>query len=325
MQDSIQTKTRPASSPALFAAALALLVALAPPSVSASSYSFINNTTGSSSTNLNQVNDSSSVSVTENSTSSSTNNVTLTVDTGHNTITDNTEVGNVSTGNISVDLVVDNEQNTSPSTTGSTWTGSTSTVHSANLNTGANSTNSNNTNLSRTSSVTQNNVANVSNTVNISANTGGNTLSRNTKLGDVTTGSVNINVRLENKLNTPPTTPPVTPPVTPGGVGGGTETPPTITQASISAPTGSPTLVAAANPVLKAPATNRYFAAGSNTAALPLVLLLGLPLMAALGAETGRWLRRRRRADRTLFRSWLLNTWVESALSDGVPLTGLKA
>ena len=79
---------------------------------------------------------------------------------------------------------------------------STNSFQLVNSNTGPNSTNRNTVRFTSSSSTRINNQASVNNSINAAINTGGNTSSNNTVGGSIITGSVNLVISVDNRVNT---------------------------------------------------------------------------------------------------------------------------
>jgi hypothetical protein len=176
-----------------------------------------NSNTGSNSDNSNSVNNTaSSTTVNVDNNANIQNNNDVGINTGNNNVGSSTVVGNINTGSADGVLNVLNVGNsqladgsTVSSTTLAGGNGSVDLTNpnqgidivSANNTTGAGSANANQVAGSNVVEVFQQNTANVTNDINLSADTGRNTIDGNTKIGDLTTGDVNLGVNLVNLLN----------------------------------------------------------------------------------------------------------------------------
>lgn len=161
-----------------------------------------NGTTGFQSDNENNVAIDVTHNIDINNTSSIENGLNLSANTGDNSVTDNTVAGNFHTGNISMGALLQNQANGSMGNVDLGGMGGVSvTGHLLNTITGANSTNTNNVSVDANTNVDVNNTASINNDTNVSANTGGNTASNNTVLGNVSTGGVSLNVTTTNSAN----------------------------------------------------------------------------------------------------------------------------
>ena len=161
------------------------------------------------------------------------NNVTLDANTGDNTADKNTGSGQINTGDTNTSLDITNITNTTAIGNGGTiwmvlvnnmgtWTGQLFDTGSAggayspfftfslgpdgslsasNQNTGAGSDNEAATNIDNDTDIAITNTASVTNNVRIDASTGGNSASKNTGSGSITTGDANIAVNIVNMLN----------------------------------------------------------------------------------------------------------------------------
>lgn len=242
-----------------------------------SSYAFdadlSNQDTGSDSSNTNTVSETTDLSANITNTAHVTNSFAFHLNTGGNTIENNTTVGDVTTGDVNVDLVADTkvnevDQNQLQNLLGQFGDTSTN-VSITNSNTGANSTNSNQFSQQKNSNVQVNNTMNVVNSLALDANTGNNNISNNTTVGDITTGDISVNATVQTEGN---------------GVGGGflpkenpgsgndngNSTGNTVTIAQL--PTSQ---IAALTPTVKTPVTGQgggFFPAGSDSN-LPLEIL----------------------------------------------------
>lgn len=173
-----------------------------------------NDMTGADSTNTNDVANTTDVDVTVENTAAIDNTFDITTETGNNDVTDNTVVGNYATGDVDVDGSVTNIANAGIPTffivnVFGTWTGgflglpigSYVINELGNSLTGADSTNTNTATSTTDVDLDVTNDAAANNNVAINANTGGNTISRNTGVGNISTGSIDIMANIVNFLN----------------------------------------------------------------------------------------------------------------------------
>ena len=222
-----------------------------------------NDTTGANSTNSNtsNISNSNNATVTQNATVN--NNFNFSISTGNNTVKDNTTVGNIQTGNVSPTIAVDNDLNTGkiiiPTFTNDP------TVSTSNSTTGPDSINKNTTSITNFSSSTISQISNIKNCISANINTGGNTFSNNTKLGNITLGNVNLKVSVDNTANGPA-----------DGKGGGNTPPP-----SNGGGSGITNAVALYSPASIVPASATFFPSGGSSAA-PLIAILSLLALAIL-------------------------------------------
>lgn len=161
---------------------------------------FTNDTTGANSTNNNTATQDSTVTINITNTGNVTNEINVDLNTGGNSITDNTEVGDVTTGDVAFDATVETNVNDVDLSLQGMMAeaelamSSTNSITSTNRNTGANSTNNNNTDVTTDYTLDIQNDLNVVNSYNLAIDTGNNTIARNTKVGDITTGSIDVSL-----------------------------------------------------------------------------------------------------------------------------------
>ncbi|MGI6103073.1 MAG: hypothetical protein ACOYBJ_00385 [Patescibacteria group bacterium] len=173
-----------------------------------------NSQTGAGSTNTNAVSGVNTADVTVTSIADTTNTFNITTDTGSNVLDQNTAVSDVSTGDVRIDGSVTNISNAATPTfyivnVLGKWNGGALALSAGsyiinelgNWLTGADSTNTNTVDQTNTLDMDITNTATVNNGLNISASTGGNTIARNTAVGNVTTGDINIMANVVNFLN----------------------------------------------------------------------------------------------------------------------------
>ncbi len=192
-----------------------------------------NSTTGAGSDNDADTSINNDTDITLNNSADILNNLTLDTNTGNNDANKNTGSGSISTGDTSANVDVTNIGNNTVIGDGGTiwmvlvnnlgtWTGQLFDTGSAggayspfftfslapdgsltasNQDTGADSTNNANTNIDNDTDITITNTATITNNVTIDANTGGNSASKNTGSGDITTGDVNVAANIVNMFN----------------------------------------------------------------------------------------------------------------------------
>lgn len=243
--------------------AVALLVVL--PSISlAADGTFSNELTGSDSQNTNAATDTTDVSATFSNTATVDNSFTLNLNTGGNTIQNNTTVGDVTTGDVSADIestTTVNEVDTDALADLFGAMGSGSLSSGSNATTGSNSQNTNQFTNTRTFSFTTQNTLNVTNNVTAAITTGNNAITDNTTVGNITTGDIDVDVNVTTQGNGAG-----------GGLlpdedtdnGGGSSNPGPVTIAQLP-----PTQISAAPAVTTPKATSQgggfqFFPAGSN-------------------------------------------------------------
>jgi len=157
--------------------------------------SLTNQATGSGSVNLNQIDKNNLFSFVNNDNSTANNNITILANTGRNQINQNTDVNNVSTGNIKVGAnIIDLSNFINPNgildlNVWSFLNGLTGDlIIPTNSATGANSSNQNNVNGGTNTNIVSNNNSSQNNQFNIKTNTGGNDINQNSEIGNISTG-----------------------------------------------------------------------------------------------------------------------------------------
>lgn len=163
---------------------------------------FSNGTTGADSENTNEVNVDNRMDVDIRNNATVNNRADLNVNTGNNNVSRNTTVGNVEGGDIDASISYMNvvNKNAASMNIGSGASNSVS-VSGGNTITGANSENTNEVTVSNRMNVDVRNNATMNNNFNISANTGSNTVSRNTTVDGVKTGNVSLDFSVSNHAN----------------------------------------------------------------------------------------------------------------------------
>ena len=192
-----------------------------------------NSTTGADSLNNASSNATNNTDIALANSAEILNNVTLNATTGDNDADKNTGSGSVSTGDVNAALKVTNVANTNTIGNGGTiwmvlvnnlgtWNGqlfggdASSGIYSpfftftinpdgsfsaSNDTTGADSTNNAATTVSNDTDIAINNTATLTNNVTLDANTGGNSASKNTGSGTISTGDVNVAANIVNMIN----------------------------------------------------------------------------------------------------------------------------
>jgi len=162
-----------------------------------------NNLTGPDSTNINRIDVAldRNISVINDATYRS--NYDINANTGRNTIMRNTQVGDVSSGDVNIGI---DESVTTNGGVGSISIPMMSEVNLAsgsmdNDITGPNSTNRNTVDVDSNQNVSIANTSRITNNVDADINTGRNTIERNTVVGNVRTGSVSFNVNVSSNAN----------------------------------------------------------------------------------------------------------------------------
>lgn len=157
----------------------------------------VNDTTGPNSINTNEVNidNSSNIDITNDVVFN--NEVNLRANTGRNTISRNTCVGDIIGGDIDIDATIENIAGFNDISLPNFGDSSVD-VDFMNSITGPCSENSNVLNVDSRTDFELTNTSTYNNDINVNANTGNNTVSSNTCVGDVRTGDANINLRVIN-------------------------------------------------------------------------------------------------------------------------------
>lgn len=177
--------------------------------------SLTNDLTGSNSDNSNVQNSTSDTTVDQNNTADLSNNVNLDANSGANTISQNTSGGNISTGDLqgSIDIINVANSNFAPGSSvgvqslnggsGDLYLLASDgrTLLPSNDTTGANSSNANTVNGTNVVHFITTNTADIGNDVNLFADTGKNSVTENTSLGDFMTGSIDMALNLVNLIN----------------------------------------------------------------------------------------------------------------------------
>ena len=164
---------------------------------------FMNGTTGADSYNSNTLDVDRDVEVEVENEAEVDNDFDIRVDTGDNEFERNTTVGDISTGDYSMDLNVETTANEGSGSIDLGDLAGSSALDASfeNNTTGADSTNTNTVVLYSDVEVELENEAEVDNDLDIDVDTGDNEVERNTTVGDVSTGSVSIDFSFTNKLN----------------------------------------------------------------------------------------------------------------------------
>lgn len=160
----------------------------------------INDTTGPNSVNVNEVNIDHHANIDIRNDVVFDNDVDLRANTGRNTISNNTCVGDVVGGDIDVDATIENIAGTN-SVSLPNFGNSSVDVDFVNSLTGPCSENSNVLNINSCTDFEMTNTSTYNNDINVNANTGNNTVSCNTCVGDISTGDANISLRVINGSN----------------------------------------------------------------------------------------------------------------------------
>lgn len=168
---------------------------------------FTNDTTGANSSNSNTANHDANITINITNTGNVTNDVTVDLNTGGNNITDNTKVGDVKTGDVAFNATVETQVNDvnvdlkGMAANSQLSMSSTNSITSTNRNTGSGSTNSNTSNTTTNYNLDIQNNMNVVNSFDLAIDTGNNNISRNTTVGDITTGSIDVAVNVATTGN----------------------------------------------------------------------------------------------------------------------------
>jgi hypothetical protein len=129
------------------------------------------------------------------------NSLGLTANTGGNDQNQNTTAGDMTTGDVTLTSEIMNRANSSDDSSGGSGGGLSINVEASNETTGANSDNVNRVDVDADGNTRVNNRANISNSVRVDANTGGNDQNRNTTAGSMTTGNIEVSTEIENVAN----------------------------------------------------------------------------------------------------------------------------
>lgn len=161
-----------------------------------------NNTTGPGSSNSATIEEENSVNVNISNSASVNYNINLNLNTGNNTVSNNTTAGDLVSGDIdaSIDLATDiNQTNGICDGCLAGLGGGNNTV--SNENTGPKSKNDASISRRNRVDVDIDNDADVNYDLDIDANTGGNTCSNNTTVGDCRSGDIRIAVAIDTEIN----------------------------------------------------------------------------------------------------------------------------
>ncbi len=160
-----------------------------------------NDTTGPHSENLNSWEVEYEAEIDIDNHSDLDNEFAISVENGDNKINNNTEVGDITTGDIEGDISFENELNDMAISFSDDDPYGDIEIDLANDITGPESENHNKVEISYERELCIRNHADIENSIELSANTGGNTVKNNTLVGDITTGDVDITSNVENSTN----------------------------------------------------------------------------------------------------------------------------
>lgn len=162
-----------------------------------------NDTTGPDSENRNTVNVRNRNTVDVRNDARLTNDVRLRANTGDNSIRNNTTVGGggLRTGGVDLNVSTDSRLNNGASSVNLGSGNHSVDVSTGNNMTGPDSSNINNVDIDHSNTVNVTNTASVTNNVNLNANTGGNTVRRNTSAGGIQTGGVSLSFDSNTSAN----------------------------------------------------------------------------------------------------------------------------
>lgn len=184
-----------------------------------------NDTTGADSENKAKIEISNNVDIRVDNDNSVKNILDFHLKSGENEASYNTGSGAVTTGDISVESVIENEIET-VSVDFENIGGFEFEANVENAKTGYDSENKTSVKINNRSEVSIKNDTDIDNHCSIKATTGGNEASYNTGNGTVSSGGISLECNVENEVGggegVEPTPPPVTPPAGGGGMGGGT-------------------------------------------------------------------------------------------------------
>ncbi len=160
-----------------------------------------NDTTGPNSENHNSWEIEYEAEVEIHNSSNADNDVAISVDSGSNKIEKNTEVADITTGDIEGDISFENELNDMAiSFSDDDYFGDVD-IDLANDTTGPESENHNRVEISYERELNIRNHADIDNKIELAAASGGNTVKNNTVVGDITTGDINITSDVKNTTN----------------------------------------------------------------------------------------------------------------------------
>lgn len=163
--------------------------------------SVANNMTGPGSENINNVNIDSSNRVAINNVAEYSARYDVDANTGKNKINNNTVVGGLVTGDIEIGINEDVSLNNGSSSITMPAPSPIVVPDLGNNITGPDSTNTNSFDYSQRNRVQVNNVATISNNIEVDANTGNNTIRDNTCVGDIRTGDVRFDFNISSSAN----------------------------------------------------------------------------------------------------------------------------
>lgn len=261
---------------------LAATIMLAPLSASALDAEFSNTETGADSDNRNSVDGARSITFTIVNNGSVDNDFDLDLNTGGNTVRNNTTVGDVSTGDIQFEIVAENTVNEGVTTIDLGDGFGDVSVMSSNSTTGSGSTNDNAVSVAESHSVSTTNTGSVNNTFALTLNTGNNVVSGNTTVGNISTGDISGSINVTNRVNAPEPeqepSPMPEPVPSDGGQGGQAEivNPSKIVQATATTPAAITQLTAK---------RDAFFPAGAALSVLPLLILATFAGLIVYGSE----------------------------------------
>jgi acid phosphatase family membrane protein YuiD len=251
-----------------FAFGLALMLTQSGTAAAEGSEATVTGPTGPNSTNTATVNQTVDINIDISNTAKVNYNFDLDLNTGGNTASHNTTVGDLASGNIGGDLNLKTEI-TQSGVDCNCLSDPGSSVAKVSGPTGPNSTNSSTVNLTQNTNVKVDNKADVDYSFKIVANTGGNTVSHNTTAGDLRSGDIRFGLDIETIITQgEPGEEPTVPPAPGPGAGPLPGVPPGPEQVAYAPgvpPSAAPAVAAAV-----------LFPAGSSL----LILLLGLILAA---------------------------------------------
>ncbi len=232
-----------------------------------------NAVTGNSSENINTLNVVNTNTGNVANTATVSNSFTVHTNSGGNTISGNTVVGPVNTGNNTVNTAVQTEANNGSQSVGGTHSTVNISENGNNQLTGGNSINRNDTNVVLVNATNRTNSATITNSASVVMNSGNNHLLGNTQAGGLMTGNNTVNLAFLTHANN--ALPGGTPTTAPVGGAAGTPTTSTTTTAS-SAGTPITTVALAAPATVKAAETKLAVGGGFFPAGMSLAYLASL-------------------------------------------------
>ncbi|OGY29254.1 MAG: hypothetical protein A3F35_00675 [Candidatus Woykebacteria bacterium RIFCSPHIGHO2_12_FULL_45_10] len=176
-----------------------------------------NSTTGADSTNIAKTETSNDTDISQTSIANITNTFNITANTGGNEANKNTGDANITTGNITGSLTINNDVNSNSISPSVLCCGNTDPSSSSNSKTGGDSKNISKVEIENNLTINQKSYMRISNGVNVDLNTGNNEANKNTGDANINTGDITFAINIGNNGNTntvgnPPSNPGSNPP-----------------------------------------------------------------------------------------------------------------